>query len=142
VGSEPGVTEGTKASLRGLAQSRPVRFVLVGGGSALLLMTLSFAFMRLGVPPFAAGLGAYAICFVVAYQLQRNWTFRGAGRHSRTLPRYFIVQVCCALISGLLSHLLARALAWPPALASAGMTVCVAAISYFATSLWVFADEE
>lgn len=122
-----------------------MRFLIVGGGTAALLMGLSFGLMRLGAPPFGAGLAAYAVSFVVAYTLQRNWTFRAegraAGRHSRTLPRYLLVQASCALVSGALSHLLVRVFGWPPALASAGMTVCVAGVSYFASSLWVFADD-
>lgn len=120
---------------------RLVRFVIVGGGAAALLMTLNFGFMRLGLPPFAAGLTAYAISFVFAYTLQSLWTFPSDKRHSRTLPRYLIVQVCCALISGALSHLLVRMLDWTPAVASAVMTVCVSGLSYFLSSLWVFADD-
>jgi putative flippase GtrA len=125
-----------------MTRARLVRFVVVGAGSAGLLMALAFGFIRAGAPPFAGGLAAYAVSFGVAYLLQRNWTFDGAGDHARTLPRYLAVQAGCALASGGLSHLLVAALGWPPALASAVMTVCVAAVSYLASSLWVFADEQ
>lgn len=124
--------------LRRLLRLQITRFVIVGGSTAALLMALTFAFLRAGAPPFAGGLAAYAITFVIAYLLQRNWTFQRAGRHSRTLPRYLTVQVGCGLASGGLSHLLAGTLGWPPAAASAVMTVCVSAVSYFASSLWVF----
>jgi putative flippase GtrA len=124
-----------------LLRSQTVRFVLVGGGSAALLMALTYLFLHLGVPPFPAGLGAYAIAFVVAYLLQRNWTFGGAGSHARTLPRYFALQVCLALLSGVLSHLMVKTFGWPKAEASAAMTLCVSAISYFGSSRWVFAGE-
>ena len=40
-----------------------------------------------------------------------------------------------------LSHLLVSEHAWPAALASAAVTVCVSAFSYFASSLWEFRDE-
>jgi putative flippase GtrA len=118
-----------------------VRFVLVGGSAAGLLMALTYAFLRLGVPPFPAGLGAYALAFVFAYTLQRNWTFGGAGRHARTLPRYFALQLILALSSGGLSQVLVKALHWPSAEASAVMTLCVSAISYLGSSRWVFAEE-
>lgn len=128
-------------SLDRLLQAQLVRFIIVGGGTAAQLMVLTFAFLKAGAPPFLGGAGAYAITFVVAYLLQRNWTFRSAERHARTLPRYFLVQFACGLASGGLAHLLAQVLGWPAAVASAVMTVCVSAISYFATSLWVFSDE-
>jgi putative flippase GtrA len=124
--------------LRRLLQLQLARFIIVGGATAALLMGLTFGFLRAGAPPFAGGLAAYAITFGVAYLLQRNWTFQGAGRHARTLPRYFTVQLGCGLTSGGISHLLAGTLGWPPAAASAVMTVCVSAVSYFASSLWVF----
>jgi putative flippase GtrA len=124
-----------------MAPGRLVRFVIVGGGSAALLMALTFGLIRAGAPPFAGGLAAYAVSFAVAYLLQRNWTFEGAGSHARTLPRYLALQAGCALLSGGLSHLLATALGWPAAAASAVMTLCVAAVSYLGSSLWVFADD-
>lgn len=125
-----------------ILRARLVRFVLVGGGAAALLMALTFALIRAGVPPFAGGLCAYALTFVVAYALQRNWTFEGAGRHGRTLPRYFLLQAGCALASASLSHLLVAVLRWPPAQASAAMTVCVSAVSYVVSTVWVFADDK
>jgi putative flippase GtrA len=124
--------------LRRLLQLQLARFIIVGGATAALLMGLTFGFLRAGAPAFVGGLSAYAISFAVAYLLQRNWTFQGAGRHARTLPRYFTVQLGCGLTSGGLSHLLAGTLGWPPAAAAAVMTVCVSAVSYFASSLWVF----
>ena len=124
-----------------LLQAQLARFIIVGGGTAALLMVLTFAFLKAGAPPFVGGAAAYAITFVVAYLLQRNWTFRAAARHSRTLPRYFVVQLVCGLASGGLSHLLAEVLGWPAAAASAVMTICVSAISFFASSLWVFSNE-
>jgi putative flippase GtrA len=125
-----------------MTRARLVRFVIVGVGSAGLLMALTFGFIRAGAPPFVGGLAAYAATFCVAYLLQRNWTFDGAGDHARTLPRYLAVQAGCALVSGGLSHLLVTTFGWPTAAASAVMTVCVAAISFLASSLWVFADEQ
>jgi len=125
------------AVLGKLLRPRLVRFLIVGGSATALLMALTYAFLRLGVPPFRAGIGAYALSFVFAYLLQRNWTFQRAGR--QTLPRYFALQLALALVSGSLSHVLTKALQWPPAAASAVMTVCVSAISYFGSSRWVFA---
>lgn len=127
--------------LDGVLRWRLARFAIVGAGTAGLLMVLTYGLIRAGAPPFAAGFGAYAVCFVVAYTLQRNWTFQQSAGRSRSLPRYLVLQAGCALLSAGLSDLLARALGWPPAWASAAMTLCVAAISYVVSSRWVFADD-
>lgn len=128
--------------LRGLLSARVARFVIVGVGSAALLAVVTYLLIQAGVSPFASGLIAYAVAFGVAYALQRNWTFEGAGRHSRTLPRYFLVQAACALISGGLTHALKSWLGWPAAGASLAMTFVVAVISYLASTYWVFADAQ
>lgn len=128
--------------LRTLLRARAVRFVIVGGSATLLLMSLTYVFLRAGAPPFPAGLCAYGVSFVFAYLMQRNWTFGGAGRHSRTLPRYFALQFGLALASGVLTQVLTKQLKWPPAEASAAMTLCVSAISYFGSSRWVFAADK
>jgi putative flippase GtrA len=127
------------AHLHRFLRPRLVRFVIVGGGATVLLMALTYGFLRLGVPAFRAGLFAYGLSFVFAYLLQSRWTFHGAGRLKRTLPRYFALQLGLALGSGGLSHLLTHALRWPPVEASAAMTICVSAISYLGSSRWVFA---
>jgi putative flippase GtrA len=126
--------------IRTLLQSRTVRFLIVGGSASLLLLTLTYVFLRGGVrPPFLAGLCAYGVSFVYGYLLQRNWTFDGVGSHARTLPRYFALQFTLAMVSGGLSQVLTNSLKWPPAEASIIMTLCVSAISYFGSSRWVFA---
>lgn len=129
-------------SLGALLRARALRFVIVGGSATALLMTLTYVFLRAGAPPFPAGLCAYGLSFVYAYLMQRNWTFGGAGRHTRTLPRYFALQLCLALASGGLSQVLVRRLRLPPAEASAVMTLCVSAISYLGSSRWVFAGDK
>lgn len=128
--------------LRGLLSARVARFVIVGVGSAALLAGITYLLMLAGVAAFASGLIAYGVAFGVAYALQRNWTFEGAGSHRRTLPRYFLVQAFCALLSGALTHALKTWLGWPPAVASLAMTLVVAVISYLASTHWVFADAQ
>lgn len=126
------------AALERCLQAQPVRFLAVGGGAAVLLMGLTWGLLRAGAPPFVGGFCAYALTFAVAFLLQHHWTFRDAGPRSRTLPRYFLVQVGCGLLSAALAHLLVRGLGWPSGLASAAMTVCASAVSYLASSLWAF----
>jgi putative flippase GtrA len=115
-----------------------VRFVIVGVAAAALLFSLTLALNRFGMPPFAAGAAAYAVAFAFAYTLQRGWTIGGGHAHKRALPRYFIVQVGCALASGATSHVVLTVLGWPLWLSSAAVTVAASAISFVLTSRWVF----
>lgn len=124
-----------------LLDHKLVRFVIVGGGAAGLLIGLTFLFLRLGMAPFAGGATAYAIAFVVAYTLQRAWTFDGAGRHARTLPRYLAVQLVCAGVAGGMSHLLTQVAHAPDLLSATVSTIASSACSFVASSRWVFADE-
>ena len=129
-----------KALLRAAIRLRAVRFLTVGVGAALLFFALTYAFVSLGMPPFAGAVIAYAMAFVVAYSAQRSWTFGGDHDHSHALPRYFVLQVGCALGSGLLAHVAVESLQMSPLAMSALTTVAASLVSYVVSSLWVFAD--
>ncbi|MFS6545868.1 GtrA family protein, partial [Staphylococcus aureus] len=82
-----------------------VRFVIVGGGCALLYFVLMwFSRARLGLTPFLATICAYGVSFCVAYTLQHRWTFRSDTTHRVTLPRYALVQVTCAILTALITQ--------------------------------------
>ena len=85
-------------------QGRLVRFLIVGVGAAVLLFVLAYLFVNLGMAPFAGSTLAYAIAFVVAYTAQKSWTFKSRESHGTTLPRYFVLQAGCAIVSGVTAH--------------------------------------
>jgi len=120
---------------------RFVRFVTVGVGAAALLLVVSYLLASAGLPPFAAGLIAYAIAFVVAYSAQRGWTFGAAHGHGYALPRYFALQAGCALMSGVIAHVSVDRLHMSPLAMSVLVTVAASAVSYVVSSLWVFPDK-
>lgn len=126
---------------RRLFDHKLARFVVVGGGAAALLSGLTYLFLRLGFAPFWGGLIAYAIAFVTAYVLQRNWTFQRPGGHRRTLPRYLATQLVCAALSGGLTHLFRDALGYGPAVTAVLSTAAVSALSFVLSSQWVFRDQ-
>jgi putative flippase GtrA len=117
---------------------RLFRFLVVGTVAAALLFALSWAFISLGLPPFAGGMAAYAIAFVVAYSAQHGWTFGGIHGHRHSLPRYFSVQFGCALLSGIAGHFSAASLHASPIVASAIITIVASSVSYVLCILWVF----
>ncbi len=117
---------------------RLFRFVTVGVGAAALFFGLSWLLVSRGVPPFTGSVIAYATAFVVAYSAQRAWTFEGRHDHAQALPRYFVLQVGCALFSGVVAHFATSRLGMSPFAMSALTTVVASAASYVISSLWVF----
>jgi putative flippase GtrA len=125
--------------LRNIVSLRPVRFVTVGVGAAALLFLLAYLFVSLGMTPFAGTVVAYAIAFAAAYTAQRAWTFGARHRHGHALPRYFVIQAGCALMSGGLAHVLVTYLQMPPLAMSVAITAASSVASYLLSSRWAFA---
>jgi putative flippase GtrA len=117
-----------------------LRFVIVGVGAAALLFCLSWLFVAAGMPAFAGSMLAYAIAFVAAYSAQRNWTFGGGHGHGHALPRYFVLQAGCAILSGAVAHLAVTGLHASPLIMSALTVAGASAASYVGSILWVFPE--
>ncbi len=126
--------------LRRMLGLRPVRFLAVGVGAAALMFLLSYLFVSAGMPPFLGTTIAYAIAFAAAYTAQRAWTFGARHGHGHAFPRYCTIQVACALLSGVLAHVLVAYLHLPPLAMSAVITIAASVTSYFLSSRWAFAE--
>jgi putative flippase GtrA len=125
-----------------LLDRRWVRFLIVGAGANLLLFILTYLFRTVGIPAFAAGAGGYAIAFAAAYTAQRDWTFRHIGAAGRTLPRYLVAQIICAIAAGMVGHLCVQFADATPLWTSAAVVATAAIMSYVLSSRWVFAGAE
>ncbi|MBX3577755.1 MAG: GtrA family protein [Rhizobiaceae bacterium] len=122
-------------------QGRLARFVAVGLGANLLLLVLSYLFRQAGLPAFVAGAGGYAIAFVVAYAMQRGWTFASDRSHGELLPRYLGAQLVCAVLSGAVGHVVGDMMGLPALWMSVAVTLTAGVSSYVLSSRWVFAAE-
>ncbi|TPM04120.1 GtrA family protein [Mesorhizobium sp. B2-3-10] len=129
-------------ALPALIQTQLFRFLTVGAGAALLFFVLSWLLMSLGASPFIGSVVAYAVAFVLAYSAQRGWTFGGRHDHARVMPRYLALQLGCAVLSGLVSHVAVARFGMSAFAMSALTTVAASAVSYILSSLWVFAPRE
>ena len=115
-----------------------LRFVCVGVGGAAFLMLLTYALVSGGAPPFWASVLAYAICFVLAYLLQRFWTFEAKHPHREALPRYLALQGACAVFSGLFTQAAVDHFGTSH-LVAAGLSAFTAGVlSYVGSMLFVF----
>ncbi len=114
------------------------RFLISGIGTAVLFFALSYLFARGGMTPFFASVIAYAIAFGVGYTVQRSWTFQANTSHGRALPRYFILQAACALISGGVAEAAVRYLGATPFFMSVLTTLVAGGVSFVVSRVWVF----
>jgi putative flippase GtrA len=132
-----GIARGGSTTINAIVQPKLVRFVIVGGSAAALLFGLILAFTSLGLAPLWAGPIGYAISFSYAYSLQRGWTFRGRHPHRRALPRYFIAQAACALLSGVVAQ---AAATFNVSHTASSLIAAIAAsvLSYCLSLFWVF----
>jgi putative flippase GtrA len=127
--------------IRTALSRQEVRFIVVGSSGALLFFTLSFALVSAGMAPFFGSALAYAICFITVYATHRSWTFSSVNvPHGKALPRYFLLQAFCAVMSGLVAHFLVSTFGFAPLAMSALTAIAAAGFSYFVSSLWVFID--
>jgi putative flippase GtrA len=117
-----------------------LRFVCVGVGVAVFFMFLTYALVSRGARPFWASVLAYVICFVVAYLLQRFWTFEAKHPHREALPRYLALQVACAVLSGLVPQVAIDHFGATRLVAVGLATLTASVLSYVGSTLFVFPD--
>jgi putative flippase GtrA len=134
----PSVENNLAAIDRGLARRRLLRFIIVGAGANFLLLLLTYALLRLGLPTFLAGSLGYAVAFCAAYLAQRAWTFEGRHRHGSALPRYVVAQLACAVVASLVGQVCADIFAMAPLATSVAVAGTAGVTSYFMSSRWVF----
>jgi putative flippase GtrA len=115
-----------------------LRFLCVGVGVAVFFMFLTYALVSGGAPPFWASVSAYVICFVIAYLLQRFWTFEAKHPHREALPKYFALQAGCAVLSGFVPQVAIDRFG-ATRLVAAGLAALTASVlSYVGSTLFVF----
>ena len=119
-------------------QRTSVRFLIAGGGAAVLFALLSFGALSMRMPPFLGTLAAYAITVVSSYAVQRSWTFRGRHCHGDAFPRYLAAQLAMACTTATAAQALARR-----GMSAAAISLCVtlagSAGSFCLSRFWVFA---
>lgn len=116
-----------------------LRFVVVGGGCAVLYFAICFSLIELvGASPMVATAATYFICFWIGYSLQREVAFRSRRSHSVTLVRYSIWHLFGATAVALATSLASTRLNLSPLFTSGVSTVFCGVASFFISSRWVF----
>ncbi|GLK51930.1 MAG: hypothetical protein CMH94_00265 [Oceanicaulis sp.] len=120
---------------------RLLRYLVVGGGTNLLLYLAYLGITFLGVSPEIATTGAFAAGIAITYLLNRGWTFRSTHAWQRTAPRYvaaylmgYVVQI--SALAGLY-----RLLDIPHPLAQLFAMGLAAVTIFLSLQFWVFAEQ-
>lgn len=121
---------------------RLIRFILVGGSSAALLVGLTWLFVD-GLH-FQVILGSsIAVVFtgLYNYSMQYYWTFSSDAPHGWVLIKYLLMCVGVLLINGVVMHLGVKVLLIHYLIVQLLANVAVAIWSFTISSVWVFAQK-
>jgi putative flippase GtrA len=111
-----------------------IRFLLVGGSSALLNLFLLWVFASLcGLWYPAASVAGYTVAAAYNFLLQRSWAFAGRGGNLfAQLPQFAVVNLAGLLVNTTIFCLLIADTGTPYLMAQAIASLAVALLSFFA----------
>ncbi|MEH6515393.1 MAG: GtrA family protein [Halioglobus sp.] len=118
---------------------RLLRFVLVGGATAVIHYGLLYAGVELlGLAAIFASSVGFAIAVTFNYFMHYSWTFAEPAPHGRTAARYLFMICCGFMINGLLMYVCSTVLAVNYLLSQAVATVAVLTWNFTVANFWVF----
>lgn len=116
-------------------------FLLVGGGAALALASVTAAMisLRTGVPDWVMGALCYAVFIGPVYLLHRRLSFRSDAAHGQAFPRYVAVQFSAIALVSLFSWLCYTVLGFQSVIGSMIVLGLTAGVNFAVLRLWAFA---
>lgn len=117
-----------------------IKFGLVGVSNTVLAFGIYTVLVKVvGVWYLAASAIGFAVGAVNGYMLNRSWTFQGhGGSHSRTAPRWILVQGCGLLLNLGLVYLFVAGLGLDELVGQAFATVIVVVLTFLGNRYWTF----
>jgi putative flippase GtrA len=118
---------------------RLVRFILVGGTSAAVLLCLTWLFVDgLHLQVILGSSIAVILTALYNYSLHYYWTFSSETPHGWVLIRYLLMCLGALIVNGLVMHLGVNVLLIHYLIVQFLANVAVAAWSFSISSIWVF----
>lgn len=116
-------------------------FLLVGGGAALALASVTSAMisLRTGVPDWVMGALCYAAFIGPVYLLHRRLSFRSEAAHGQAFPRYVAVQLSAIALVSMFSWLCYTVLGFQSVIGSMIVLGLTAGVNFAVLRLWAFA---
>jgi putative flippase GtrA len=125
--------------LRWLRQSSLLRFLVVGGGMAVVYsVTAALATTYLPLPKSLSSALVWILCIPLGFWCHRRFTFAGSTPHRHALWLYAGVQAAGIGIAATNSHFLARGAFWPDLAVHFFSALLAAIVSYVVNRLVVF----
>jgi putative flippase GtrA len=120
-----------------------LRFLLVGGSTALLYFGLTYVLVEsLALEAVLASSAAYLVAVCYNYLLHYYWTFASDAAHNRVVVKYVLTCLGGVALNGLVMHYGVRLLPLHylvVQLIAAGTLVCW---SFSVSTLWVFSRKK
>jgi len=124
-----------------LSYKTTFRFLIVGVSTAgLYFLIYLFLNVVLMIEAYIASAIAYSSGFVVAYTSHKFWTYESNTKISKSLPRYFILQVSGLVLTSGGVQISSEYFELSSVIVSAIGTLIAGVSSYLLSTVWVFAD--
>ena len=128
-------------TLRGLRYTTFLRFLVVGGGLAVLYATLAAAATsQLALPKAMSSGIVWIFCIPVGFWCHRKFTFVAHRPHPCAPWLYAATQVLSIGIAAAVSFLLARGVFWPDLVVHLFASALAAVASYLVNRRVIFPD--
>lgn len=133
----------TKTHLTLLANSVFCRFIIIGGGTAVLYLSL-LALCK-NIFEFSAVLSvllAYpcAICF--NYIAHYYWTYNSSSKHAKSVLRYIVTNAILYVVSVVATQLIGEKLAIPFLYFQVVLIGFLAVLTYIIQRTWIFTTSD
>ena len=120
-----------------------MRFGVIGVIATVIHVAIALLLHHLiGVSPLWSNAIAFITAWMFSYVGNRVWTFESETRHTRAIPRYFLVSCCGFALNQLIVFVTVSWWGWPFWLALACAVTIVPLISFTASRYWAYGQSE
>lgn len=115
------------------------RFIIVGGGAAVVHFLTATLAMWTGIHPLVANIIGFVAAFPVSYQGHRNWTFFDSEASHRIAARRFLLTALLGFAANeTLYAMMIRFVPFPPIVSLIIVLGSVAGGTFAICRLWAF----
>ena len=121
--------------------TQPIKFIIIGGLSTLVHMSVGVTLIAIGIAPLIANIWAFCMAFLVSFTGHYSFSFKGHGKPvHQALPRFLAVALLGFGANELILYLLIKSAWMRPEIALFISTATVAVMTFFLSRAWAFAQ--
>jgi len=115
-----------------------VRYIIAGFVFVVIFFVVSNILFQMNILPWLSTFIANCVQIVVAYFVNRHFTFRSNVAHMKSIPRYAVRSLVNILLMQFFTFFLYNVMEFSYSITSAA-TVCITTfVSYLLAKFWVF----